>query len=144
MIKGSLLCCVFSSYFMFCFCFPCWLNNFSSFVGSLKDKHRIPWATQYWNTHRPALTHEKHTHAQGSLANNTALSSFIRPMHRCRACSVLMKNNLSQSVVALRQPFFSKCHLQRGLLAHALLFWGNRARELLGATKWGSYYERHD
>lgn len=24
------------------FCFPCWLSNFSSFVGGLKDGHRIP------------------------------------------------------------------------------------------------------
>lgn len=40
-------------------------------------------------------------------------------MHRCRVCSVLMKNNLSKSVVALQHPFLSKCHLQRGsLLTH--------------------------
>lgn len=30
------------SYFMFCFCFSCWLNDFPSFVRSLKDKHRLP------------------------------------------------------------------------------------------------------
>lgn len=39
-----------------------------------------------------------HTH-------NSGLSSFITPMHRCRVCYWLMENNLSKSVVALRQPF---------------------------------------
>lgn len=115
------------SYFMSCFCFPCWLNNFSSFVGSRKDKHRIPWVTQYWNSHRLAWTHvpththpRTYTHAYAqSLANDTGLSSFIRPMHRCRACSVLMKNNLSKSVVALRQPFSPNVTFKRGsLLTH--------------------------
>lgn len=30
------------SYYMFCFCFPRWLNNVPSFVRGLKDKHRLP------------------------------------------------------------------------------------------------------
>lgn len=42
----------------------CWLNNFSSFAGSLKDKHRIPWVTQLWNAHWLALMHEQ-THGCG-------------------------------------------------------------------------------
>lgn len=106
------------SYFMFCFCLPCWLNNFSSFVGCRKDNteslglHNTETRTNWlWRMNT-------HGHAR-SLANNTALSSFIRPMHRCRACSVLMKNNLSKSVVALRQPFSPNITFKGGsLLTH--------------------------
>lgn len=70
----------------------------------------------------------------GSLANNAALSSFIRSMHRCRACSPLMKNNLSKSVVALRQPFSSKCHLQRGTPCSSIIVLRQRSPEIA----WGS------
>lgn len=58
-------------------------------------------------------------------------SDFIRPTHRCRARPVLMKNNLSKSVVALRQPFSPRMSPSKGeLLVHALLFRGDRDPEI--------------
>lgn len=46
---------------MLCFCFSCWLNNFSSFVRSLKDKGRIPVGRTVLEhtSHRLALWHER-------------------------------------------------------------------------------------
>lgn len=90
------------SNFAACLCLSCWLNCFSPLVGSRKDKQRI---TQHRNTHQLAQLHL--THAGRAVANNAGLFSFIRPMHRCRAGPVLMKNNSSKSAVALQQPFFS-------------------------------------
>lgn len=49
---------------MLCFCFSCWLNNFSSFVRSLKDKGRIPVGRTVLEhtSHRLALWHERRAH----------------------------------------------------------------------------------
>lgn len=69
------------------------------------EAERTNRITQHRNTHQLAQLHL--THAGRAVANNAGLFSFIRPMHRCRAGPVLMKNNSSKSAVALQQPFFS-------------------------------------
>ena len=111
MIKGYLLCCLFSPliFHVFPFCFPCWLNNFFSFVRSWKDNTESlglhnsgRLASAYMHGHMHGRMHGRTVHL---ATHNSALSSFIIPMHRCRVCYWLMKNNLSKSVVALRQPF---------------------------------------
>lgn len=62
-------------------CCPCWVNNFASFVGNWKDKHRIPWVTQSRNTHRLAwmLEHtcmEQSTHTEFWLTTMPSLLSL--------------------------------------------------------------------
>lgn len=62
-------------------CCPCWVNNFPSFVGNWKDKHRIPWVTQSRNTHRLTwmLEHtcmEQSTHTEFWLTTMPPLLSL--------------------------------------------------------------------
>lgn len=101
----------------FCFCFSRWLNNFPSFVSSLQDKHtQLSLGLHNTGVRTRALLFDTWAARSARVWLSTLpprLSSSIGLMHRCSACLTLMKNNLSKSTVALRQPFLSKCHLQK-------------------------------
>lgn len=107
-------------------CCPCWVNNFPSFVGNWKDKHRIPWVTQSRNTHRLTWMLE-HTCMEQSTHTEFWLTT-MPPLLSLDSCTGAEHASCWWKIIyqSLRchcgNLFFSKYHLHRELLVHAVLF----------------------
>lgn len=137
MIKGYLLCCLFSPLtFHDLLLFSMLTQELLLICRKPKGQTQNPLGyttLEHTPTCLDTWMHKTQTCARAqSLANNTVLSSFISPMHRCRACSGLMKNNLSKSVVALRQPFSPNVTFKGGSLLTRYCSKATEPRNCLG------------
>lgn len=137
------------SYFMFCFCFSCWLSFFSSSVRSLKDKHRSPLGCQILE-HTPTRSDAWTPHAQtrepmrrvwrGALASPLSLDPCTGA-ERALCWWKIIYQSLWWHCGNLFSPNVT---FKGGSLLTHYCSKATEPRNCLGTTKWGSYYERYD